>query len=95
MSGQSAPWVVYYLETDDEELEFFYDNEASARKDAISVTKIGGLDPNRSATISRVVLKGPSAMKTLAGALALLKRDGYAKSAEVIATYTDGKEDSE
>lgn len=92
MNPAEEPLVVYYVETDDEEIELFYGDEDDARRDAISVTKYGGLDPSRSATISRVTVKGPSAMQDLDGVLNLLNRKGYFESTEVIATYTDGEE---
>ena len=89
-----SDWVIYYLETDDDENEIFYECLGAARDAAAKITRPHGHGQGLplSATVSRLQLKKSWLMRGLGGVLDMLNRDGYFEHTEVIATYTDGKE---
>ena len=83
----------YYLETDDREVDLFFELDEHARLEAERLTAYRStLFGAPSATISLVTVQGPAAITTLGDMIRLLNRSSYATHTLVIAKYRNGKE---
>lgn len=82
--------IVYFVDTDDSDTEFFHSTERDARADAKEISRSGaggGRAPE--VTVSRIVMR-PADWPGLM--LAMLNRAGFFKETKIIGTYRGGKE---
>ncbi len=84
---------IYYLVMADtisqQETEKFYVLEEDARDDAVCMTQARN-PKDAHASIARITVQGPSAIKTLDDMVRLLNRDGYASHFKAIAVFSAG-----